>query len=64
MMMQFEGLPRDPAMLLSTVNMMLRDRYNGSLDALCSALDVDRDEFLAMMARAGWEFNADAKKFW
>ena len=33
-------LPNDPMMLLSFVNMKLRDQY-GSLEALCEDLDQD-----------------------
>ena len=36
------ALPKDPAMLLSAVNMKLRDFYD-SLDALCDDLDVARE---------------------
>jgi phage-related protein len=36
-------LPNDPIMLLSAVNMKLRDQYP-SLDALCEDMDVDKDE--------------------
>ncbi len=35
------ALPKDPAMLLSAVNMKLRDFYD-SLDALCDDLDLLR----------------------
>ena len=35
-------LPEDPYMLLSVVNMKLRDCYP-SLDALCDDLEVDRE---------------------
>ncbi len=62
--MQIEDLPRNPAMLLSYVNTQLRDKFNGSLEALCRELDVDSKEFLEMMRQAGWEWNPDAKKFW
>ena len=36
-------LPKDPIMLLSFVNMKLRDFY-GSLDVMCEELDADRQE--------------------
>lgn len=62
--MQIEDLPRNPAMLLSYVNTQLRDKFNGSLEALCRELDVDSKEFIDMMKQAGWEWNPDAKKFW
>ncbi len=34
-------LPKDPVLLLSVVNMKLRDEY-GSLDELCAALNEER----------------------
>ena len=36
------ALPSDPIMLLSVVNLKLRDFYP-SLDALCDDMDADRD---------------------
>lgn len=37
------NIPRDPVMLLSFINMQLRDYYSG-LDELCRALLIDRGE--------------------
>lgn len=56
-------LPNDVAMLLSLVNMKLRDRYS-SLDELCEDLDVDRAELEKKLNDAGYEFNVELKKFW
>ena len=42
-------LPNDPVMLLSAVNMKLRDAY-ASLDALCEDLDVSRAELEEKLA--------------
>ena len=36
-----ENLPKDPMMLMSFINMKLRDEYP-SLDELCASLSVDR----------------------
>ena len=36
-------IPKDPVMLLSFVNLKLRDFYS-SLDALCDDLDADKEE--------------------
>ncbi|MCM1111468.1 MAG: DUF4250 domain-containing protein [Clostridium sp.] len=57
-------LPEDPAMLLSFVNMHLRDDFDNSLEKLCDDWNVDRGEFLARMAKAGWEWNPGARRFW
>ena len=43
--------------------MKLRDNYD-SLDALCDDLDVDKQELLNKLANAGFEYNAEANKFW
>ena len=46
-------LPNDPIMLLSAVNMKLRDRYP-TLDALCDDLDVSRAELEEKLAAVGY----------
>ena len=42
-------------MLLSVVNMKLRDEYS-SLDALCEDLNVDRQALCDKLAAAGFEY--------
>ena len=56
-------LPNDPAMLLSYINMKLRDFYP-TLDALCEDLDIDRKELEEKLSMAGYEYNAELNKFW
>ena len=48
-------LPRDPLMLLSVVNMKLRDTYP-SLAALCDDLDADREALEADLAAVGYAY--------
>lgn len=55
--------PQDPMMLLSFINMKLRDRYT-SLDALCEDMQIDRPTLESRMAEAGFEYNQQANKFW
>ena len=45
-------MPKDPMMLMSFINMKLRDFYP-TLDALCDDMDVDRQELEGKMAEAG-----------
>lgn len=45
-------IPQDPAILLSFVNMKLRDVYP-SLDDLCDDLDLDRADLEARLASIG-----------
>ena len=42
------SFPQDPYMLLSMVNMKLRDRFS-SLDALCEDMDLNRKEIEAVL---------------
>lgn len=58
-----EEMPKDPVMLMSFLNMKLRDCYP-SLDELCLSMDVDRAALEERMAQGGWEYNAAANKFW
>lgn len=55
-------LPNDPIMLLSAVNMKLRDRY-ASLDALCEDLDVSRTELEKKLAAVGYAYDAAQNRF-
>lgn len=56
------SLPQDPFMLLSMVNMKLRDQYP-SLDELCRSLDVDKDELIERLATAGFEYLPEINQF-
>ena len=56
-------LPKDPMMLMSVINMKLRDFYS-DLDALCEDLDIDRSELEKTLSAAGFEYNAELNKFW
>ena len=55
--------PKDPIMLMSWVNMKLRDFYP-SLESLCEDLEIDQKEILSALESAGFEYNADLNKFW
>ena len=55
-------LPRDPMMLLSVVNTKLRDEY-GSLDELCDAQDVSKDEICAKLAAIDYHYHSDQNRF-
>ena len=56
------GLPKDPMILFSVLNMKLRDFY-GSLDALCDDLDEDKQQLLATMAAAGFRYDETTNQF-
>lgn len=52
----------DPAMLLSMVNMWLRDSFP-SLDELCAAKEFDKTELLEKLKSIGYEYDSSANKF-
>lgn len=55
--------PKDPMMLLSWVNMKLRDFYP-SLEIMCEDLEIDAGELIRRLGEAGFEYNRDLNKFW
>ena len=55
-------LPNDPIMLLSAVNMKLRDQY-ASLDALCEDLDIRIEEISAKLADVGYVYSQERNQF-
>lgn len=55
-------LPNDPVILLSAVNMKLRDFYS-SLDALCEDLDEDKDEIVKKLADIDYEYDVSVNQF-
>ena len=55
-------LPKDPVMLLSVINMKLRDRY-ASLDALCEDMDADKAQIVAVLEEIGYEYSKETNQF-
>ncbi len=55
-------MPKDPFMLMSWVNMKLRDQYN-SVDALCDDLDIDSVELERTLGEAGFEYMPEINQF-
>ena len=55
-------LPKEPSMLLSMINMKLRDRY-GSLDELCEDLDESESEISDILDKAGYRYDEATNQF-
>ena len=55
-------LPKAPAMLLSFVNMKLRDFY-GNLEVLCDELDVNRQDIAEKLAEIGYHYDKERNQF-
>lgn len=56
-------LPNDPMMLMSVINMKLRDEYS-TFDALCEDLQISKEDIVKKLAEAGFEYNPAVNKFW
>ena len=55
-------IPKDPMILYSYINMMLRDRGE-SLSDLCAEIDADMDEIVDALAAAGFEYDETVNQF-
>lgn len=55
-------LPQDPVMLLSFVNLKLRDYY-GSLAAMCEDMDVDAAQIEEKLAAISYHYDAERNQF-
>lgn len=53
----------DPIMLMSIVNMKLRDDFDGDLDKLCRFFEIDRQALENKLAKADYQFLSDAGQF-
>ena len=55
-------IPNDPVMLLSFVNLKLRDYYS-SLEALCEDLDVSEKELTDKLAAIDYHYDSERNQF-
>ena len=56
------ALPKDPYMLLSVLNMKLRDIYS-DLDTLCDDMEADPAEISEAMKKLGYEYSKEENQF-
>lgn len=55
-------IPNDPAMLLSFMNMKLRD-YGKNLEEICEDLDVDAREIEEKLSAIGCRYDREQNRF-
>lgn len=55
-------IPKDPAMLLSYVNLKLRDFY-ASLDTFCDDMDVDKEAIINKLSEIGYHYDEAKNQF-
>ena len=58
---KFENM--DTIMLMSIINLKLRDDLEGDLDELVKFFDISREKLETKLATAGFEFLPEAKQF-
>lgn len=55
-------IPKDPVMLLSFVNLKLRDYYT-SLEKMCDDLDVSESEIVEKLATIDYHYDKEKNQF-
>ena len=55
-------IPNDQVMLLSFVNLKLRDYYS-SLEAMCEDMDIDQAQIVEKLAGIDYHYDASLNKF-
>ena len=55
-------IPNDPAMLLSFINLKLRDYYS-SFEALCDDLDIDCAEIEDKLSNIDYHYDKEKNQF-
>lgn len=56
------NMPKDSAILLSLINMKLRDFYP-SLDALCEDLEWNKEEIITALEKIDYTYNSERNAF-
>lgn len=55
-------LPKDPVMLLSVINMKLRDFYP-NIDVLCQEMDLSKEELISSLSSIDYEYDESLNQF-
>ncbi len=55
-------IPKDPIMLLSYVNTMLRDKYS-SVSELCKACGIEERELFEKLKTVDYEYDKETNQF-
>lgn len=56
------SIPNDPMMLLSFVNLKLRDFYS-SLDIMCADMNLNKNDIVAKLASIDYEYDEALNRF-
>lgn len=55
-------IPNDPVMLLSFMNLKLRD-YGKNLEEICAELDIDKEELEKKLATIDYHYDKERNQF-
>ena len=58
-----DNLPQDPFMLVSNLNMLLRDNMFDSLESLCENYDKNINDIKDYLKEYGFEYLEEQKQF-
>lgn len=56
------SLPKDPVMLLSVINMKLRDYYK-DLSQLCDDMEISQEELCRILGQIDYQYDAGQNQF-
>ena len=56
-------MPKDPNILVSMINMKLRDGNYDSLSDLCLSLGIDEDELKSRLEEVGFSYMPEIRQF-
>lgn len=56
-------LPNDPAILVSSINMLLRDEEFDSLESLCYNFNREPNEIKALLLANGFVYSEEQRQF-
>ena len=60
--MKNTSIPNDPAMLVSYINLKLRDYYS-SLEELCRDMELDKEEITSLLETIDYEYDEKQNRF-
>ena len=58
-----EYLPKNPAILVSSINMLLRDEEYESLESLCDYFNTDAEQIKTYLREAGYVYSEEQEQF-
>ena len=61
--MPMDTLPKDPAILVSSINMLLRDDEFDTLEELCYAFDREPEEITDILRQNGYVYDNGQRQF-